>query len=120
MLLTAYAMLVKVFGVASDNEGQRRYSPAECTRAGIHHVSGAPEVKHISTSYVERQNLTMRISMRRFTRLTIGFSKKIENHYFAMALYFLYTTSAGFINIAGYTGNVDKGCRPRLELGGNS
>lgn len=84
-----YAMLVKVYGGTS-SEDQRKYSPAECTGAELVHISGEPEVKHISTSYVERQNLTMRMSMRRFTRLTNGFSKKIENHYFATALYFLY------------------------------
>jgi len=85
-----YAMLVKVYGAANDNEDQRRYSPAECTGAEIHHISGQPELEHISTSHVERQNLTMRMSMRRFTRLTNAFSKKIENHYFATALYFMY------------------------------
>lgn len=84
-----YAMLVKVYGKASQ-EDERRYSPAECTGAELVHISGEPEVKHISTSYVERQNLTMRLSMRRFTRLTNGFSKKIEKHYFATAMYFLY------------------------------
>lgn len=84
-----YAMLVKVYGKGTQ-EDERRYSPAVCTGAELVHVSGEPEVKHISTSYVERQNLTMRMSMRRFTRLTNGFSKKIENHYFATAMYFMY------------------------------
>jgi IS1 family transposase len=84
-----YAMLVKVYGAASQ-EDQRRYSPAECTGAELVHISGEPEVKHISTSYVERQNLTMRMSMRRFTRLTNGFSKKIENLEYAVALHFMH------------------------------
>jgi IS1 family transposase len=84
-----YAMLVKVYGKGTQ-EDERRYSPAVCTGAELVHVTGDPEVKHISTSYVERQNLTMRMSMRRFTRLTNGFSKKIENHYFATAMYFMY------------------------------
>lgn len=84
-----YAMLVKVYGKGSQ-EDERRYSPAVCTGAELVHVTGEPEVKHISTSYVERQNLTMRMSMRRFTRLTNGFSKKIENHFFATAMYFMY------------------------------
>jgi hypothetical protein len=84
-----YAMLVKVYG-RSNQEDERRYSPVECTGAEIVPITGDPEVKHISTSYVERQNLTMRMSMKRFTRLTNGFSKKIENHFFDTALYFKY------------------------------
>lgn len=84
-----YAMLVKVYGKGTQ-EDERRYSPAVCTGAELVHISGEPEVKHISTSFVERQNLTMRMSMRRFTRLTNGFSKKIENHYFATTMYFMY------------------------------
>jgi IS1 family transposase len=84
-----YAMLVKIYG-GTTGEDQRKYSPAECTGAELVPITGNPDEKHISTSYVERQNLTMRMSMRRFTRLTNGFSKKIENHYFATALYFMY------------------------------
>jgi hypothetical protein len=82
-------MLVKVYGKSSQ-EDERRYSPVECTGAEIVQITGDPEVKHISTSFVERQNLTMRMSMRWLTRLTNGFSKKIENHFFATALYFMY------------------------------
>ena len=85
-----YAMLVKVYGEDQSKEDQRRYSQTECTGTEILHVSGNPDVKHISTSYVERQNLTMRMSMRRFTRLTNGFSKKIENLECAVALYFMH------------------------------
>jgi IS1 family transposase len=81
-----YAQLVKVYGI--DPEGEKRYSPAICTSCESHPVSGAPDPKHINTSYVERQNLSMRMSMRRFTRLTNAFSKKIENHAAAVALYF--------------------------------
>lgn len=84
-----YAMLVKVYGKAAQ-EDERKYSPVECTGAEIKPITGKPDEEHISTSYVERQNLTMRMSMRRFTRLTNGFSKKIENHYYATALYFMY------------------------------
>jgi hypothetical protein len=84
-----YAMLVKVYGKGSQ-EDERRYSPAVCTGAELVHVAGEPEVKHISTSFVERQNLTMRMGMRRFTRLSNGFSKKIENLEHAVALHFMY------------------------------
>ena len=82
-----YAMLVKLYG-ASDPE--HRYSPAVCIGAKQHAVTGDPDPKHISTSYVERQNLTMRMSMRRFTRVTNAFSKKIENHAHAVALHFIH------------------------------
>lgn len=84
-----YAQLQKIYGAPSDAE-QRRYSPAKCIGADMKVVSGNPDPKHVSTSFVERQNLTMRMSMRRFTRLTNGFSKKIENHIAAVALYFMY------------------------------
>jgi IS1 family transposase len=83
-----YAQLVKLYGESLDNE--HRYSPAECTGTRKDVVMGRPATEHISTSYIERQNLTMRMSMRRFTRLTNGFSKKIENHAHAIALHFMY------------------------------
>ena len=85
-----YAMLVKVYGRSESTTDERRYNPVECTGAEIHHISGAPDLDKVSTSHVERQNLTMRMSMRRFTRLTNGFSKKIENHFYATAMYFMY------------------------------
>lgn len=83
-----YAMLVKSYGATS--EGEKRYSPAECVGAKKVPMQGNPDPKHISTSFVERQNLTMRMAMRRFTRLTNGFSKKLENHAYAVSLHFMY------------------------------
>jgi IS1 family transposase len=83
-----YAVLQKIYG--SDPEGEKRYSPATCIGMQCEIVHGDPDPKHISTSYVERQNLSMRMSMRRFTRLTNAFSKKVENHAAAIALYFVY------------------------------
>lgn len=85
-----YAMLIKVYGNNPSTADQRRYSPAECTGSEKLRISGNPDVNEVSTSYVERQNLTMRMSMRRFTRLTNGFSKKIENRECAVALHFMY------------------------------
>ena len=83
-----YAMLVKIYGAS--NDGESRYSPATCIgcRTGV--LSGTPDPKHISTSYIERQNLSMRMGMRRFTRLTNGFSKKVENHAHSLAIYFFH------------------------------
>ena len=83
-----YAMLVKIYGAEPGSE--TRYSPAVCLGCDMKEITGNPDPKHISTSYVERQNLTMRMSMRRFTRLTNAFSKKVENHAAAVALYFMY------------------------------
>lgn len=85
-----YAMLVKTYGDAPVREAARKYSPSEFTGASKEVISGYPDAEHISTSYVERQNLTMRMHMRRFTRLTNGFSKKVENHMHAVSLHFMY------------------------------
>lgn len=84
-----YAMLVKIYGASNDNP-ESRYSPATCIgcRTGV--LSGRPDPKHISTSFIERSNLSMRMGMRRFTRSTNGFSKKLENHGHAAALYFMH------------------------------
>lgn len=83
-----YAMLHKIYGPAPG--GERRYSPPVCTGAQKRRVTGNPDVNHVSTSYAERQNLTMRMHMRRFTRLTNAFSKKIENHTAAVALHTMF------------------------------
>lgn len=83
-----YAQLQKIYGSSLENE--TRYSPATCIGCDMKVVSGNPDPKHVSTSYVERQNLTMRMGMRRFTRLTNGFSKKLENHGYAVAVHFMY------------------------------
>jgi IS1 family transposase len=83
-----YAVLVKVYG--EDPQPQKRYSPAVCMATRIESILGDPDPKHISTSYIERQNLTMRMGMRRFTRLTNAFSKKIENHEASVALHFMH------------------------------
>lgn len=83
-----YAQLHKIYGASEETE--TRYSPAKCIGSDCKVVSGVPDPKHISTSFVERQNLTMRMHMRRFTRLTNAFSKKLDNHAYAVALHFMY------------------------------
>jgi IS1 family transposase len=83
-----FAQLVKTYRV--DRSGEARYSPPVCTGARVRVDRGDPDPARISTSYVERQNLTMRMGMRRFTRLTNAFSKKLDNHMAAIALHFLY------------------------------
>ena len=84
-----YAQLVKMYGSAPEN-AKGRYSPAECTGIKKIRREGDPDIKHVSTSYVERSNLTMRMSMRRFTRLTNALRKKLDNHIYALAIYFVF------------------------------
>lgn len=83
-----YAQLIKIYG--ADRESEARYSPVVCQDCVKRPITGNPEPSRISTSYIERQNLTMRMSMRRYTRLTNGFSKKLENHAAATAIHFMH------------------------------
>lgn len=84
-----YAVLEKIYS-APPSEGATRYSPAQCCGTVTHRITGNPDKDHISTSYVERMNLQMRMGMRRFTRLTNAHSKKIQNHIHAISLYFMF------------------------------
>ena len=98
-----FATLQKIYGGLTDPH--TRYSPAKCIGCEMKTVSGVPDPDHVSTSYVERQNLTMRMQMRRFTRLTNAFSKKIDNHGHAVALYFMFYNFAQCTKPSGYPGN---------------
>jgi len=83
-----YATLQKVYG--TDAAAEKRYSPAKIVSTQLAVIAGTPDLRYISTSYIERQSLTMRMSMRRFTRLTNGFSKKVENHSASVALHYMH------------------------------
>ena len=107
-----YAMLQKVYG--ADPDAARRYSPASIRGSSANIVNGAPNPRHISTSYVERQNLTMRMSMRRFTRLSNGFSKKIQNHAHAVALHFMHYNFARIHRTLRVTPAIEAGISDRV------
>jgi hypothetical protein len=85
-----YGMLVKLYGPAEGNQQERRYSAGQCCGTITGTVCGDPDPAHLSTSFVERQNLSLRMGNRRFTRLTNGFSKKVENHAHALAIYYMH------------------------------
>ena len=105
-----FAQLHKIYA-AAPNGPETRYSPAECTGCEKRVVTGNPEKKHVSTSFVERQNLTMRMSMRRFTRLTNGHSKKVENHAAAVAVHFAH------YNFCRAHMSLGKGVTPAMAAG---
>jgi IS1 family transposase len=107
-----YAMLVKVYGAAP--EGQRRYSPAICTGAHKYRVEGNPDPKYVSTSYVERQNLNIRMGNRRMTRLTNAFSKKAANHAYMMAIYFMHYNFVRIHQTLKVTPAMAAGVTPKL------
>ena len=109
-----YAQLVKIYGNSQTKQEQIKYSPAECIGAKKVVVSGNPKGSDVSTSYIERQNLTMRMSMRRFTRLTNGFSKKVENHAHAIALHYMYYNFVRIHNSLRCTPAMEAGVTSRL------
>ena len=110
-----YAMLVKMYGsTGNDKRPETRYSPSECLSIRKEVVEGNPSWENISTSYVERQNLTMRMSMRRFTRLTNAFSKKIENHAHAIAVHFMHYNFCRLHQTLGVTPAMEAGVTDRL------
>jgi IS1 family transposase len=111
-----YAMLVKVYG--PDPEGERRYSPPVCLAAIPQPITGSPDPKHISTSFVERQNWTVRTTMRRYTRLSNGFSRKIENHMAAVAInYFALQLHQDSRDVADVAGDGRRGHHAPLRRG---
>jgi hypothetical protein len=108
-------MLVKLYGGETGGQGhERKYSPSECVGARKDTITGKPDPKHVSTSYVERANLTMRMSMRRFTRLTNAFSKKLTNHAHMVALYALWYNFVRMHKTLRMSPAMAAGIEPRL------
>lgn len=109
-----YAMLIKHYGPAPEQSAARRYSPADCTGISVKSVEGNPNPKYISTSYVERQNLNIRMGNRRMTRLTNSFSKKAENHNHMMAIYFMHYNFVRIHKTLRMTPAMAAGVTPKL------
>jgi IS1 family transposase len=110
-----YAMLIKLYGEPpSSPEAARRYSPSECVGTRTENIAGNPDPKHVSTSYAERANLTMRMAMRRFTRLTNALSKKLENHAHMVALYALWYNFVRIHKTLRMSPAMAAGIEPRL------
>jgi IS1 family transposase len=107
-----YARLIKVYG--SDPNAERRYAPPVCIETKVQVVVGDPVIEHISTLYIERQNLQMRMSMRRFTRLTNGHSKKVENHLHALAIHYVHYNFARVQRALGGTPAMAAGLADRV------
>ena len=109
-----YAQLVKLYGSEGGVSSDKRYSPAECTGIRKRRVEGKPDPAHVSTSYVERSNLSMRMGNRRMTRLTNAFSKKAENHAHMMAIYFMHYNFVRIHQTLRVTPAMAAGAAPRL------
>ena len=109
-----YAQLVKLYGSAGGVSSDKRYSPAECTGIRKRNVEGKPDPAHVSTSYVERSNLSMRMGNRRMTRLTNAFSKKAENHAHMMAIYFMHYNFVRIHQTLRITPAMAAGVTPKL------
>ncbi len=107
-----YARLIKVYG--SDPNAERRYAPPVCIETKVQVITGDPAIEHISTSFIERQNLQMRMSMRRFTRLTNGHSKKVENHMHALSVHYVHYNFARMQRALGGTPAMTAGLTDRV------
>ena len=113
-----FAQLVKLYGQPKDKGPERRYSSAECVGTRKRRIEGNPDIDHVSTSYAERQNLNMRMHMRRFTRLTNAFSKKVENHIHSVALFATYYNFVRIHSTLKVTPAMEAGVTDRLwEIG---
>ena len=109
-----YAQLVKLYGSEGGVSSDKRYSPAECTGIRKRNVEGKPDPAHVSTSYVERSNLSIRMGNRRMTRLTNAFSKKAENHAHMMAIYFMHYNFVSIHQTLRVTPAIEAGVTSKL------